>query len=43
VVARPVRSRADLATARASAAEQAEQMLAAAVAALEPRTGGYKS
>ena len=42
-VARPVRSRAELATARASAAEQAEQMLAAAVAALEPRTGGYKS
>jgi phosphomannomutase len=34
--ARPVRSRAELAAARASAAEQVEQMLAAAAGALEP-------
>jgi len=35
-VARPVRSRAELAAARASAAGQAEQLLAAATSALEP-------
>jgi phosphomannomutase len=35
-VARSVRSRAELAAARASAAGQAEQMLAAAASALEP-------
>jgi len=35
-VARPVRSRAELAAARASAAGQAEQLLAAAASALEP-------
>jgi phosphomannomutase len=40
---RPVRPRAGLAVARASAAEQAEKMLAAAAAALEPRIKGYQS
>ncbi|HEX8007785.1 MAG TPA: hypothetical protein VF482_15315, partial [Trebonia sp.] len=38
-----VQSRAGLASARASAAEQAERMLAAAAAALEPSIRGYQS
>jgi phosphomannomutase len=40
---RPVRSRAELAAARASAAEQAEQMMAAAAAALTLSVGGDQS
>ena len=42
-VVRPVRSRTELAAARASAEEQVEQMLAAAAAALEPNTKGDRS
>jgi phosphomannomutase len=40
---RPAASRAGLAAARASAAEQAEKMLAAAAAALKPSIKGYRS
>ena len=39
-VVRPVRSRAELAAARAAAIEQAERMLATAAAHLDPDTGG---
>jgi phosphomannomutase len=42
-VVRPVRSRADLAAARASATEQAERMLAAAASALQPGPRGDQS
>jgi hypothetical protein len=39
----PVRSRDELADARANATRQAERMLAAAAAALEPPTTGEQS
>jgi phosphomannomutase len=42
-VVRPVRARAELAAARASAAEQAERMMAAAAAALTLSVGGDQS
>ena len=42
-VVRPVRSRAELAAARASAAELADEMMAAAAAALTLSTGGDSS
>jgi phosphomannomutase len=42
-VVRPVRSRADLAAARASATERAERMLAAAASALQPGIRGDQS
>jgi phosphomannomutase len=42
-VVRPVRSRAELATARASAAERADELMAAAAAALSLSVGGDQS